>query len=226
IVAAEILREVHAPGLLLVVWAASGVVTLMGALSYGELAAMFPKAGGQYVYLREGIGPLFGYLYGWTLFVVIQTGTIAAVAVAFARFTAVLVPALSADVFLGGTLAFPQPIGNVTVGLSPQRLLAIASIAVLTWVNVRGVRTAALIQTSLTAVKTAALAVLIVLGLTIGRNAAAIAANFGGSFWATGGVAVGVGAVGAAMVGSLFSMDAWNNVGFAGSELTHPERDL
>src|SRR6201981_230275 len=95
IVSAEILREVHAPGLLLVVWAASGVVTLMGRSPYGELAAMCPKAGGQYVYLREGISPLFGYLYGWTLFVVIQTGTIAAVAVAFARFTAVVWPALS-----------------------------------------------------------------------------------------------------------------------------------
>src|SRR6266404_4954534 len=101
IVSAEMLREVHAPGWLLVVWALSGVVTLMGALAYGELAAMFPNAGGQYVYLREGISPLFGYLYGWTLFVVIQTGTIAAVAVAFARFTAVFWPSLSPHVFLG-----------------------------------------------------------------------------------------------------------------------------
>src|SRR2546426_387426 len=116
IVSAEILREVHTPGLLLLVWGLSGVVTLMGALTYGELAAMFPNAGGQYVYLREGISPLFGYLYGWTLFVVIQTGTIAAVAVAFARFTAVLFPALSPDVFLGGTIVFPQPIGPITVG--------------------------------------------------------------------------------------------------------------
>src|SRR5436189_5111767 len=99
IVSAEILRQVHAPGVLLLVWVLSGVVTLLGALTYGELAAMYPKAGGNYVYLREGISPLFGYLYGWTLFVVIQTGTIAAVAVAFARFTAVLFPAISADVF-------------------------------------------------------------------------------------------------------------------------------
>src|ERR687887_2236014 len=99
IVTAEILREVHAPGLLLVVWAASGVVTLMGALTYGELAAMFPRAGGQYVYLREGISPLFGYLYGWTLFVVIQTGTIAAVAVAFGRFLGVLWPTVTPDRF-------------------------------------------------------------------------------------------------------------------------------
>src|SRR5216684_1527781 len=151
IVSAEILREVHAPGLLLVVWAVSGAVTLMGALTYGELAAMFPNAGGQYIYLREGISPLFGYLYGWTLFVVIQTGTIAAVAVAFARFTAVFWPGLSPDVFLGSTLHLPKPLGDVAVGLA---------------------------------------------------------------------------AVGAAMVGSLFSMDAWNNVGFAGSELKQPERDL
>src|SRR5437588_365485 len=135
-------------------------------------------------------------------------------------------PGLPPDVFLGSTVHFPPPIGDVAVGLSSQRLLAVLSVALLTWINVRGVRTAALIQTSLTAVKTAALAALILLGLTVGRHADAIAANFGGNFWATGGVAVGLGAVGAAMVGSLFSMDAWNNVGFAGSELTHPERDL
>src|SRR3989441_32257 len=142
IVSAEILRQVHAPGLLLVVWAVSGVVTLMGAMTYGELAAMFPRAGGQYVYLREGISPLFGYLYGWTLFVVIQTGTIAAVAVAFARFTAVFWPGLSPNVFLGTTVHFPLPIGDVAVGLSPQRIFAVASVAALTWINVRGVRTA------------------------------------------------------------------------------------
>src|SRR5437867_2790526 len=226
IVSAEILREVHAPGLLLVVWTVSGIVTLMGALTYGELAAMFPRAGGQYVYLREGISPLFGYLYGWTLFVVIQTGTIAAVAVAFARFTSVFWPGLSPDVFFGFTMHFPQPIGDIAVGLSPQRILAVLSVALLTWINVRGVRTAALIQTSLTAIKTGALALLILLGITIGRNAEALAANFGANFWATGGAAVGLGTIGAAMVGSLFSMDAWNNVGFAGSELKNAQRDL
>src|SRR6266568_1952424 len=116
IVSAEILREVHAPGLLLVVWGLSGVVTLMGALSYGELAAMFPNAGGQYVYLREGISPLFGYLYGWTLFVVIQTGTIAAVAVAFARFTSVFWPGLSPDVFIGTVVNLGS--GPIQVGIS------------------------------------------------------------------------------------------------------------
>src|SRR2546428_9515753 len=181
IVSADILRQVHAPGVMLLVWAMSGVVTLMGALAYGELAAMFPRAGGQYVYLREGISPLFGYLYGWTLFLVIQTGTIAAVAVAFARFTAVFFPGLSPDVFLGTTINLGS--GPIQVGLSPQRILAILSVIVLTWINVRGVKTAAVIQTSLTVIKTTALAALILLGVTIGRNAAAIAANFGPAFW-------------------------------------------
>jgi APA family basic amino acid/polyamine antiporter len=227
IVSAEILRLVNSPGLMLLVWGVSGVVTLLGALTYGELAAMFPKAGGNYVYLREGISPLFGYLYGWTLFVVIQTGTIAAVAVAFARFTSVLWPWLSPDVFLGTTVHLPQPIGDIAVGFSRQRVFAILSIVLLTWINVRGVRTAAFIQTSLTAIKVAALAALIVLGLTIGRNAEAIAANFGANFWPAGGFTVAMlPLIGAAMVGSLFSMDAWNNVGFASGELKQPERDL
>jgi APA family basic amino acid/polyamine antiporter len=227
IVSADILRQVQAPGLLLLVWGLSGVVTLLGALSYGELAAMFPKAGGQYVYLREGISPLFGYLYGWTLFVVIQTGTIAAVAVAFARFTSVFVPSLSPDVFLGTTLHFHKPIGDIAVGLSPQRIFAILSIVLLTWINVRGVRTAAFIQTSLTVIKTAALAGLIVLGITIGRNAEAIASNFGPAFWPAGGLTLAaIPIIGAAMVGSLFSMDAWNNVGFASAELKQPEKDI
>jgi len=228
IVSAEILREVHAPGYLLLVWALSGGVTLMGALTYGELSAMYPHAGGQYVYLREAISPLFGYLYGWTLFVVIQTGTIAAVAVAFARFTAVFWPALRPDVFAGwgGTITFPPPIGSIVIGLSPQRLLAIALIVVLTAINIRGVRTATIIQTTFTATKAASLALLILLGITIGRHADAVAANFGGHFLDKGGVAIGLTTIGAAMVGSLFSMDAWNNVGFAGSEMKDPKRDL
>jgi APA family basic amino acid/polyamine antiporter len=221
IVSGDIIREVHHPGLLLAVWIVSGLVTLLGAVTYGELAAMFPKAGGQYVYLRESISPLFGFLYGWTLFTVIQTATIAAVAVAFARFTAVLVPALSETIFLGGN------VGGYNLGVSWQRLFAILSIVVLTWINVRGVRTAATIQTTLTVVKTAALVGLIVLGITIGRNAEAIAANFGAAFWPAGGLTLAlVPVIGAAMVGSLFSMDAWNNVGFASGELERPEKDL
>jgi APA family basic amino acid/polyamine antiporter len=230
IVSAGMLRDVGTPGVLLLVWLLSGVVTMMGALTYGELAAMFPGAGGQYVYLREGVAPLFGYLYGWTLFAVIQTGTIAAVAVAFARFTGVLVPALTPDLFLGGTFEFSligRRMGPYEVGLSAQRIFAILSIVALTWVNYRGVRTAAVIQTVLTAVKTLSLAALVLLGLTVGRNAAAIAANFGGAFWPQGGITAALlPVIGAAMVGSLFSMDAWQNVGFAGSELKDPKRDL
>src|SRR5256885_5085977 len=229
IVSADILRQVGTTGVLLLVWLLSGVVTLLGALTYGELAAMFPKAGGQYVYLREGISPLFGYLYGWTLFVVIQTGTIAAVAVAFARFTSVLWPSLSPDVLpgLGTTLHLPQPIGDVAVGVSLQRIFAIASIVLLTWINVRGVRTAAFIQTTLTAIKTASLAALILLGITIGRNAEAIAANWGANFWAGGALTLAVlPVVGAAMVGSLFSMDAWNNVGVASGWVKNPRKGV
>jgi APA family basic amino acid/polyamine antiporter len=221
IVSADILRTVQSPGLLLLVWAVSGLVTLLGALTYGELAALFPKAGGQYVYLREGISPLFGFLYGWTLFTVIQTATIAAVAIAFARFSAVLLPFLTEDIFLGGR------VGGYNLGVSWQRVFAILSVVVLTWINVRGVRTAAFIQTSLTVVKTAALIGLILLGVTIGRNAEAITLNFGGAFWPAGGLTLSLlPVIGAAMVGSLFSMDAWNNVGFASGELERPEKDL
>ncbi len=222
IVSADIMRQVESPGLLLLVWGISGLITWLGALTYTELATMFPRAGGQYVYLREGISPLCGYLYGWTLFTVIQTGTIAAVAVAFARFTAVLWPALSPDLWVGVTLELPS--GPIEVGLSWQRLFAVASILFLTAINVRGVRTASLIQTSLTAIKTLSLAALIVLGVSIGQDADALAANFGPGFWPDGGIVWT--AIGAAMVGSLFAMDAWNNVGFAAGELQNPRRDL
>ncbi|HEY2590240.1 MAG TPA: amino acid permease, partial [Steroidobacteraceae bacterium] len=225
IVSADIGRQIGSPGLLLAVWILAGITTVMGALTYTELAAMFPSAGGQYVYLREGISPLFGYLYGWTLFLVIQTGTIAAVLVAFARFTSVFIPSLSPDVFLGFTLHLPS--GPIEVGLSPQRVLAIVTVILLTWINFRGVRTAAIIQTSLTTLKVASLIGLIVAGLLIGRNAHALAANFGMAFWPAGGLHLALlPAIGAAMVGALFSMDAWNNVGFAGSELKEPRRDL
>jgi APA family basic amino acid/polyamine antiporter len=224
IVSADIARQVHTPGMLLLVWALAGIVTLMGALTYGELAAMFPKAGGQYVYLRESISPLFGFLYGWTLFAVIQTGTIAAVAAAFARFTAVFFPSLSAEVFAGFTLTLPS--GPIEVGLSWQRILAVVSVLVLTWINLRGVRTAALIQTSLTAVKTLSLAALIVLGFVLG-SAEVRALNFAATAPGDGGLSFAMlPIVAAAMVGALFSMDAWNNVGFASSELKDPRKDL
>ncbi|HEY6453793.1 MAG TPA: amino acid permease [Steroidobacteraceae bacterium] len=224
IVSADITRQVGSPGMLLLVWLIAGVTTLIGALTYSELAALFPKAGGQYVYLREGVSPLFGYLYGWTLFAVIQTGTIAAVAVAFARFTAVFIPLLTPDVFLGWTAHLPS--GDIQIGLSAQRLLAILSVIALTWINMRGVRTAAVIQTSLTGIKLAALGALVVLGLTLGRNHLALSANFGPGFWGHTSFVQLLPSIGAAMIGALFAMDAWNNVGFAAGELKDPKRDL
>src|SRR5688572_20544528 len=197
IVSADIARKVESPFFLLVAWILTGVITVLGALAYGELAAMYPRAGGQYVFLRESMGPLMGFLYGWTLFVVIQTGTIAAVAVAFGRFLGVLWPGIGPELYTWfprssvcvGLLGCTDPANAINLGLSPQRLIALLSIAVLTWINLRGVREGKIVQTTLTIAKTGALALLIVLGLTIGRNATAIAANFGdGRF--TGGVDV------------------------------------
>jgi APA family basic amino acid/polyamine antiporter len=235
ITSAAMARSVGSPMWLLIAWVLTGVITLLGALSYGELAAMFPRAGGQYVFLRESMGPLMGFLYGWTLFLVIQTGTIAAVAVAFGRFLGVLWPAIGPDRyawfpqanFCASLLGCTDPANAIQLGLSPQRLVALASIAVLTWINLRGVREGKLVQTSLTLIKTGALALLIILGLTVGRNATAIAANFGRNF--AGGVDVTgtfVVALGAALVGSLFSSDAWNNVTFAAAEVQNPKRNL
>jgi len=236
ITSAAMARSIGSPMWLLIAWVVTGVITLLGALSYGELAAMFPRAGGQYVFLRESMGPLMGFLYGWTLFLVIQTGTIAAVAVAFGRFLGVLWPTIGPDRYAW----FPQ--GNLCVswlgctdasnaiqlGLSPQRLVALGSIVVLTWINLRGVREGKLVQTSLTIIKTGALALLIVLGLTVGRNVTALAANFRGANLA-GSIDVSgafVVAFGAALVGSLFSSDAWNNVTFAAAEVQTPKRNL
>ena len=229
IVSADISRTVGSPLWLMLAWVAAGVITMLGALAYGELAAMYPRAGGQYVFLRESMGPLMGFLYGWTLFIVIQTGTIAAVAVAFGRFLGVLWPAITPDRFSW----FPQfdvttPGGLIEVGLTPQRLVALISVWVLTWINLRGVREGKFVQTSLTIIKTGALAALILLGLTIGRNATAVTANFGpGNF--VGNVDVSSAfmiAFGASLVGSLFSSDAWNNVTFAAAEVKNPQRNL
>jgi APA family basic amino acid/polyamine antiporter len=225
IVSAEIGRNIGSPGALLVVWAFTGLLTLFGALAYGELAAAMPNAGGQYVFLREGLGPLIGFLYGWTLFLVIQTGTIAAVAVAFARFLAVFFPSISPDVFLPlGSL--PMPGGRIELGLSPQRLVAILVIALLTWVNMRGLREGKIIQNIFTIAKTGALAALIVLGLTIGRNLDAIQFNFSNVFQGTPTGTALILAFGGAMVGSLFASDAWNNVTFAAAEVQNPRKNL
>ncbi len=233
IVSAGIGREVDqwGPGGLLLVWVITGVMTVAGALAYAELAAMMPKAGGQYVFLREGINPAAGFLYGWTLFGVIQTGTIAAVAVAMAKYLGVFFPGLSDTIFLSlGEIKLwagpDKPWAAVPIGLSPQRLVAIASIVLLTWVNARGVKLGAGIQTFLTAIKFAALAMLVILGLLLFRNADVAAANFG-SFWGTGDWTLAMlPVIGAAMVGSLFSSDSWNNVTFAAAEVREPTKNL
>jgi basic amino acid/polyamine antiporter, APA family len=217
IVSADMARTLGSPGLLLAAWVVSAVMTLFAALSYGELAAAMPQAGGQYVYLREAFGPMSGFLYGWTLFMVIQTGTLAAVAVAFAKFTGVLIPFISAENYLfriGGW------------GVHTQQLLAIAVLCFLTWVNTRGVRAGATVQNVFTSVKTAALLGLIALGLILGRNHEGVQANFGHLFE---GVSWGWDAlrlVGVAMVGSLFSADAWNNVTFTAGETRNPRRNV
>ena len=221
IVSADIARQVGAPGWLLIVWIITGALTVIAALSYGELAALFPDAGGQYVYLREAHGPLWGFLYGWTLFLVIQTGTIAAVAVAFAKFLGVLVPSISASntIFSLGTISF-----------STQRLVGIGVIALLTATNTLGIKTSKVIQNIFTATKVGALVLLIVLALFIAHNddAAFHTADFwtplvDGRVLSTMGLLV---ALGTAMVGSLFSADAWNNIGFAAAEVKNPHRTV
>jgi basic amino acid/polyamine antiporter, APA family len=229
IVSADIGRTVGSPFWLLVVWTVTAIMTVLGALAYGELAAMYPKAGGQYVFLRESLGPLPGFLYGWTLFLIIQTGLIAAVAVAFAKFCNLLVPAISPDVFTWlPSFTFQVTGGDVVLGLSWQRIVAIASVWVLTWINLRGVRQGKALQTSVTAIKATVLILLILFGFTVGRHAEAIAANFGPGHFVgvTDLTPVFVLAFAAALVGSLFSADAWNTVTFAAAEVQNPRRNL
>ncbi len=234
IVSADMTRLVGSPGWLLVAWLVTGVLTITAALSYGELAAMMPRAGGQYVYLREAFSPLWGFLYGWTLFTVIQTGTIAAVAVGFARYTGVLVPWIADDRYLIAPIHLSE---GYALSLSTTQLAGIAMIALLTWVNTRGVQWGKIIQNIFTTAKTAALAGLVLVGLLLGWNAQAVAANFG-DFWTPRGhvdVAQGVTAattyglivaIAVAQVGSLFSSDAWNNITFAAGEVKNPRRDV
>lgn len=228
IVSADISRTLGSPGWLLIAWVLTGIITVLGALAFGELAAMYPRAGGMYVFLRESMGPLMGFLYGWTLFIVIQTGTIAAVAVAFGKFLGVLFPAVTADRWL---MAVDIKTGGTTLefGLSWQRVVALVSIWVLTWVNLRGVKEGKWVQTVLTSVKTATLIALILLGLTVGRNAEAIAANFGNGNFFAGTPDLGalfVVTFGSALVGSLFSSDSWHAPTFAAAEVQNPARNL
>jgi APA family basic amino acid/polyamine antiporter len=229
IVSADIGRQVSGwgPGALLLVWVITGAMTVTGALAYSELAAMMPRAGGQYVFLREGLSPAAGFLYGWTLFTVIQTGTIAAVAVAFGRFLGVLVPEVTPDVFLSlGQVRLPGAATAIELGLSPQRVVAIVMIVGLTLLNIRGVKLGAAVQTVFSVAKIGALAVLVLLGLTLFRQPDIAAANFS-NFWGTGDWSIAVlPVIGAAMVGSLFASDAWNNVTFAAAEVREPTKNL
>src|SRR4030088_2603955 len=180
IVSADIAREVGAPGWLLVVWLVTGLLTVMAALSYGELAAMMPKAGGQYDYFREAFSRVWGFLYGWTLFLVIQTGTIAAVAVGFARYLGVLFPAISPTAWIIPPIALSS---KYAISLSMQQLVALLLILFLTLLNTRGLKLGKLIQNVFTSAKTIALAALILAAVFVGRNAAAIHANFS-ALWA------------------------------------------
>ena len=235
IVSGGIAKQVGAPGWLLVVWIVTGLLTLMAALSYGELAAMMPKAGGQYVYLREAFSPMWGFLYGWTLFLVIQTGTIAAVAVGFARYLGVLVPSVGENKYLIEPIAISS---NYAVSLSTAQVVGLLLIVLLTFMNTRGLKLGKLVQNTFTITKLGALIALILLGLLIGSQTGALKANFsdlwtvrgqlddfGGGLTAatTFGLFVGICV---AQTGSLFSADAWNNITFTAGEVKNPKRNI
>ncbi len=245
IVAAAISRQTGSPGGLLLTWILTGLLTISAALSYGELAALFPHAGGQYVYLREAYSPIWGFLYGWTLFLVIQTGTIAAVAIGFAKYLGVLLPSISPQSWVVPPLTLTS---KFAISLSVQQLVAVLMIIFITFLNTLGVRLGKLIQNIFTSAKTLSLLGLIFLGIFVGRNAGAMIENFG-HFWAirnpqtiepgtsflrsfvpavtaaSGAFGLLV-ALGVSQVGSLFSADAWNNIGFTAAEVKNPKRDV
>jgi APA family basic amino acid/polyamine antiporter len=234
LVSAEMARQLGSPGWLLVAWIVTGVLTVAAALSYGELAAMMPRAGGQYVYLREAFSPLLGFLYGWTLFMVIQTGTIAAVAVGFARYFGVLWPWISEDRYLVRPIFLSS---GYAISLSTTQLVGVLLIVLLTWTNTRGLSYGKIIQNLFTVSKTGALLALIVLGLLLGWNATAVDVNFG-NLWSPRnftpiapdvlpttafGLLV---ALCVSQTGSLFSADAWNNITFTAGEVKNPRRNV
>src|ERR1700726_461054 len=245
IVAADIARQTGSAGGLLTAWLITGLLTISAALSYGELAALFPHAGGQYIYLREAYSPLWGFLYGWTLFLVIQTGTIAAVAIGFARYLGVLFPAISPKTWIVPPINFSS---KFAISLSVQQLVGVLMIIFLTYLNTRGVKLGKWIQNIFTSAKMLSLLGLILICVFVARNALAIADNFS-HLWAIRGaqtIEPGVGflrgvlptvtaasgwyglliALAVAQVGSLFSADAWNNIGFTAAEVKNPKRDV
>jgi APA family basic amino acid/polyamine antiporter len=251
IVDSDIARSTGSPALFLAAWVITAVMTMIGALSYGELAAMMPKAGGQYVYLRESLGPLCGFLYGWTFFMVIQTGSIAAVCVAFGKFAGVFFPSISSTHWLWHIAHVPpirvgpMVLGNMEIGVNTANLVGIAVVVVLALLNMLGVKLGAMVQNVFTVAKALSLTGLIVLGFTVGRSAQAIAANFGydwSGFWQNAGwstlhpIQVGMGGptimvnliviLAVVQVGSLFSSDSWNNVTFTAGETKDPQRNI
>lgn len=229
IVSADITRNVGSAGWLLVVWLVTGVMTLTAALSYGELSAMFPKAGGQYVYLKEAFNKLAGFLYGWSFFTVIQTATIAAVGVAFSKFTGYFIPALDIN---DENILFQIGVFK----LYPAQIVSIVIIALLTYINTRGVNGGKAIQTVFTITKLLSLFGLIVFGLMMAAKADVWNANWSNAWemnkLSEGGMIAGVagsavlGAIAASMVGSIFSSDAWNNVTFIAGEIKNPKRNI
>ncbi|HSE24067.1 MAG TPA: amino acid permease [Pyrinomonadaceae bacterium] len=251
ITSAESARLVGSPGWLLMAWALAGVLTITGALCCAELAAMWPRAGGQYVFLREAYGPSIGFLFGWGLFLIIQSGTIAAVAVAFANFTGVLTPSISAEAYLFGPVVIIKPFSldgfsfnGYALSLSTQQLVAVVMILFLTVINTRGLKIGKTIQNTFTFTKTAALVALILIGLFLGWNYSSAA--YTSSWWepwangwratpaqvwfepATSGLLflALIMLLGRAMVGPLFAQSAWNNVTFTAGEVRDPGKNL
>ncbi len=251
LVDSDIARATNSPALYLGAWVLTGVLTIIAALSYGELAAMMPKAGGQYVYLRESLGPIWGFLYGWTLFLVIQTGTIAAVCVAFGKYLGVFFPSVSTTQWLWHMAHVPaiplgpMVLGNMDIGVNTANLAGLTVVFLLAFVNIFGLKLGSVIQNVFTSAKALSLAGLILLAFTVGRNATAWQENFGDDwsrFWANAGwhslhpVQVGVGGpivlvnllviLAVVQVGSLFSSDAWNNITFTAGEVKNPKRNI
>jgi len=231
IVGADIARQVGSPGWLIMTWVITGFLTVFAALSYGELAGMFPHAGGQYVYLRKAYNPLVGFLYGWTLFLVIQTGTIAAVGMAFAKFTGVLFPGVSEEV-----IWYKAEILNYIFKFGPVQIVAILSILILTWINLRGIKEGKRVQNVFTSGKVLLVLGFILVGFFFASNSDSIAKNMA-YFWdpavkdssgqwipLTGMTLIA--ALGMAQVGSLFSSDAWNNVTFTAGEVINPKKNI
>ncbi|HZV68990.1 MAG TPA: amino acid permease [Saprospiraceae bacterium] len=223
IVSADMTRNVGSAGWLIIAWLITGFMTITAAVSYGELSGMYPKAGGQYVYLKEAFNPLIAFLYGWSFFAIIQTATIAAVGVAFAKFLAYLVPSVSEDL-VALDLGFFK--------ISPAQLIAIVLILFLTFINTRGIKSGKIIQTSFTVTKLASLFGLIVFGFIMFKGDV-WNANWsdGWNLHALGStekytIAAALGAIAAAMVGSIFSSDAWNNVTFIAGEIKNPQRNI